>query len=342
MLPESGWYSYLLFGAAGWGIMPSEGGGGGRWLSWSGQFLMRGSNFLAFPPKIEVPATPLLTAILETDQITDSLMSLSETSFQKYFNQLDWACEFSRDDDMALLEDSAFLKNIVTVLHFQSLGQPESGKRAIRNPLYAGTIFSYLAFFCNLEVGCAVVDSRAQLRMVLFLYHGLLLNGIIEKGQIHILDIVYNMFKNCRTVWEGPLPRRGELVQRFWICFGVNILDSKLLATLAQERFDSSISTNRRLDKAEPSSFGRPRKMKPIILEEISKSYRRVCNHDFDDVVDNYHTPEQRDRAKHTEYYMLAVRGNDMLDAIDEEQPLLSLHLIACSIFLEQFVCSLT
>jgi hypothetical protein len=82
--------------------------------------------------------------------------------------------------------------------------------------------------------------------------------------------------------------------------------------------------------------------MKPIRPEEISKSYWRVCNHDFHDVVDKYHTPEQRDQAQHTEYYMLAVRGNDTLDAIDEEQPLHSFHLIACSIFLEQFVCSLT
>ncbi len=85
--------------------------------------------------------TGIINSILETDHITDSLMSLSETLFQKYFNQLEWACKLLKDDDIALLEDSAFLKNVVTVLHFQSLGQPESGKRAIWNP------FSYLAFF---------------------------------------------------------------------------------------------------------------------------------------------------------------------------------------------------
>ena len=82
--------------------------------------------------------------------------------------------------------------------------------------------------------------------------------------------------------------------------------------------------------------------MNPIQPEDVSKSYRRVCNRDFHDVVDNYHTPEQKERGKHSDAYTFAVRINDTLDAIEEEQPLLSFNLIACSVILEQFVCSLT
>lgn len=81
--------------------------------------------------------------------------------------------------------------------------------------------------------------------------------------------------------------------------------------------------------------------MNPIKPEEICKSYGRICNHDFHDVVDMYHTEEQRERVKHTDYYMLAVRANDTLDAIDAEQQLLSLNLISCSIVLEKIVCGL-
>lgn len=39
---------------------------------------------------------------------------------------------------------------------------------------------------------------------------------------------------------------------------------------------------------------------------------------------------------------MLVVRINDTLDAIDEEQELLSFNLVACAVILEQIVCSLT
>jgi len=49
---------------------------------------------------------------------------------------------------------------------------------------------SYMAFFGNLEAGCRLVDNHDQLRIAMFLCHGLLLNGIIESGQIPFLDIM--------------------------------------------------------------------------------------------------------------------------------------------------------
>ena len=157
-----------------------------------------------------------------------------------------------------------------------------------------------------------MVDNRAQLRIVMFLYHGLLLNEIIKVGQIPFLDILYASFKNSRAVWEGPLPRRGELVQRFWTCFGLNVVDSKKMAQEARGMYDSSASQGRTIDEVGPLLLGRSRKMNNI---KPDKSYRRVCNHDFHDVVDKYHTAEQRKRAKHSDYYMLAVRVNDTLSS---------------------------
>ena len=282
----------------------------------------------------------MLTAILETDQITETLMSLSENAFQKFFTQVKWASELLQNEPNSCIKDPTFIHNIVTVLFLENLSLPVSAKRAIWNPLYAGTIFSYLSFFGNMEAGCSLVDNHAQLRVVMFLYHGLLLNGIVEKGQIPFLDIMYASFKNSRAVWEGELPRRGELVQRFWICFGLNHVDSRTMAEEAREMYDSSILA--RADEAGASFSGRRRRMNPIRPEEISKSYRRVCNNDFHDVVDRYHTTEQRERSMNTDYYKLAVRVNDTLDAIDEEQTLLSFNLISCGVIMEQFVFSLT
>ncbi|KAL7437357.1 hypothetical protein ACHAXH_006497 [Discostella pseudostelligera] len=255
----------------------------------------------------------LLTSILETDQITDSLMYLSESAFEIFFKQLEWARDkLMEDGPDALIKDPKFSHNFSIVLHLQNLGLPVSAKRAIWNPLYAGTILSYLSFFGNMEAGCAMVDNRAQLRIVMFRYHGLLLNGIIKVGQIPFLDILYASFKNSRAVWEGPLPRRGELVQRFWTCFGLNVVDSKKMAQEARGMYDSSASQGRTIDEVGPLLLGRSRKMNNI---KPDKSYRRVCNHDFHDVVDKYHTAEQRKRAKHSDYYMLAVRVNDTLSS---------------------------
>jgi len=90
------------------------------------------------------------------------------------------------------------------------------------------------------------------------------------------------------------------------------------------------------------SSCHRNRKMRPIEPAEISTCFRRICNRDFHDVVDKYHTPEQRHRSRGTDYYMFAVRVNDTIDAIGSEQQLLSFNLPTMGILIEQYVCSLS
>jgi hypothetical protein len=72
--------------------------------------------------------------------------------------------------------------------------------QAIWNPLCAGTILSLLAFFGNLEGGCAVVDCQAQLRIVLYLYHSLFVNGCSHDGQIPMLYLLYAAFKECKAI----------------------------------------------------------------------------------------------------------------------------------------------
>jgi hypothetical protein len=279
----------------------------------------------------------MLTAILENDTIVNSLLNLSESIFGKFFGQVKWAQELSKKE-AGSNADPKFKHNMAVVEFLENLGLPVFGKRAIWNPLCAGTTFSYLTYFGNLGAGCTLIDCRAQLRITMYLYHGLLINGIIRRGEIEFLDMIYDIFKSSRAIWEGPLPRRGELVQRFWMCFGVSLSDSRELSQQAREAF--------RLMASKPQSTMKPswktRKMKPIEPAEISKSYRRVCERDYHDVVDNYHTPEQRRRHKGSDYYMFAVRTNDTLDAIEHEQQLMSFNLPSCGVIMEQFVCSLT
>lgn len=94
----------------------------------------------------------MLTAVLETDQITESLMSISEVVFKNFFAQVEWASMIFRVEPDSL-DDPKLQHNVRVVLFLKNLGLPVSGRRAIWNPLCAGTTFSYLAFFGSLEAG---------------------------------------------------------------------------------------------------------------------------------------------------------------------------------------------
>ena len=91
-------------------------------------------------------AHAMLTAILETDNFTDSLMSLSESAFQKFFKQVEWAKNISDGGQDSFAQGPSFCRNIEAVCSLKNLGLPVDAKRAIWNPLFAGTSFSYLTW----------------------------------------------------------------------------------------------------------------------------------------------------------------------------------------------------
>jgi len=279
----------------------------------------------------------MLTSILETDKIFNGSLDVYERVFNNYFDQLESVSNvLKQEPDTEILKNKTWTQNMTMVAFLKNFGLDVFNKRALWNPLCAGTTFSILCFFGNLEAGCAMIDCQVQLRMTLHLFHALKINGIIEEGQVPILDWIHNCFKKSRGVWEGPLPRRGELVQRFWICFGLNVTDAKKMADR------SKLSVQRRkvfVDTHEED--WETRRIKPIDPAAIAKCYHRIRNHDFHDVVDKYHSDDQRRRMKGTEIYSCAVRAHDILDAIDDEQQLLALNLPVCGGMMEQFVCSL-
>uniref|UniRef100_A0A7S0C8Z2 Uncharacterized protein n=1 Tax=Proboscia inermis TaxID=420281 RepID=A0A7S0C8Z2_9STRA len=82
--------------------------------------------------------------------------------------------------------------------------------------------------------------------------------------------------------------------------------------------------------------------MQPIEPAEISTSFRRVCERDFHDVVDKYHTPEQKKNSRGTEQYTVAVRTNDTLDHLEDEIELHAINFIPAAYHLEQCVCSIS
>ena len=280
----------------------------------------------------------MLTAISETDKVERDLTYSSKLAFNLFFEQLDRA-RYVKKTEADSLESQVFERNMTTVEFLRNLGLPVFGDRAIWNPLSGGTIFSYLAIFGNVEAGCCLIDDRAQLRIVLHLYHALRVNNFILRGKIPLLDVLYDAFKNSRAIWEGPLPKKGQFVERFWVSFGSSRGHAAEMAEKSREMMQAA-SVSRQ------NPFGNyrsvRRKMRPIEPAELATSFRRICNRDFHDVVDNYHTPEQRQRNRGSDYYTFAIQMNDTLDAIEREQQLFALNLPACGVYLEQFVCSLS
>lgn len=100
--------------------------------------------------------------------------------------------------------------------------------------LCARTAFSILNYVGNLYFGCTLIDCQAQLRISLYLYHGLLINSIIKEGDAPLLDVLFDAFKESKAIWAGSLPQRGELVKRFWICFGMSFNKLKLMTEKAK------------------------------------------------------------------------------------------------------------
>lgn len=286
----------------------------------------------------------LLTAILEVEPIFDRLVEVSLSTFHNYFEQLNYAKTLASNNPESLgtvssREIQSFWRNMISVTFLENFGLPVYGPPTMFNPLCAGTIFSYLSYFGNLDCGIGMIDCQAQLRVALHLFHALLMNGIVRKGEIPLLDMLYDNFRNSKAVWQGSLPKKGEFGRRFWICWGVSTTDARHMSEDAKESF-------RKLQRKPYSRNRKPqpeekRKLLSFEASEISRSYRRICNHDFHDVVDKCHTPEQRRKYRDTDFYRLTVNTNDTLEAIEDEQTLLSLNLPSFSAVIEQFVNSL-
>ena len=293
----------------------------------------------------------MLTAILEVEPLLDKLAEVSKGVFDAFFKQIEWAKAQAAVNSESFpnsnicksvasgLTDMAFLQNLGLTTAF--------GERALWNPLCAGTIFSFLNYFGNYNGGCTMIDHHGQLRITLHLFHALLANGILKTGEIPMLDCLYDGFRNSKAIWSGrSLPQKGEFVQRFWTCMGNNAVDAARVSEEAKNAIQGVLqapNTNTVRPRSSMKNTTRRDKKNhvPIEASELSKSFRRICHRDFHDVVDRYHTPEQRRKHKDTEAYRFRVNANDTMDAIKDEQMLMSLNFSVCGVFIEQFVIAL-
>ena len=259
----------------------------------------------------------------------------SQFSFDLFYDQLgqlqeaDQPCGQHWRTNIATL---SVLKHIATPV---SSPHPEQRliDRALWNPLTAGMSMLYTMFVANVEGASATIDDFSQLRIVLHLYNGLKQVGAPVEDMI--LEKLDKLFENSPAVWDGRKPVHGELVYQWWRMYGVR-------SDVARRRADETKLRQRGVPVDMQCSPNPCRGLKPIEPGDMFKAFRYICLHDFTGLVDQYHTDEQRERAKrgrmNQTVYEHAVRSNDTLDTMDDEMGLLGLNLVAMSWHLNFFV----
>ena len=300
----------------------------------------------AVPWSLAFAVHALLTSFFEMQGHNDieKLGRMAKSSWDTYMNQIHSLVVQSNDDIQAKhwrtnLNQIHSLRWLVCPVHNQGALIED---RAVWNPLCAGLFMQYICFFGNLDGGMAMIDSFAQLRIVLHLFNAFSQLGIIPTGELPFLDWLYDTFKDCKAVWEGPIPKQGEFVKRWWISYGASIKNAQQLANATHTRLQRSTgSTNSSSTKIQAPTRLTYRDMTPINPEDIAACFRRVCLHDFAGIEDRYHTDSQRQRNEASVVYELAVRCNATMDTMEDEQRLLASNFIVIGSKLNEFVVKL-
>jgi hypothetical protein len=152
-------------------------------------------------------------------------------------------------------------------------------QRALWNPVCAGCTLAFIAYFGNVGVGSAMVDSVIQFRAWMHIYNALIQTGHVTRGEVPFLDFLYEKFENSKAIWEGPLPMRGQFVTRAMISFGMSV-------EAAQNYIASPIQKSQ-------ARNNRLRAITPIEPQAFMKSYQRICLREYTDDKDKYQSDEQ-------------------------------------------------
>jgi hypothetical protein len=280
----------------------------------------------------------LATSIFEV-QGSNAVHSIgveAESSFNLYFEQLSLASDAMK----AGSQPKHWAENMKRLQVLKMLVAPptlrpsrEQTLRALWNPFCAGNFLGYITYFSNLGEGSWMVNCFAQLLMVLHLYNALKDVGLAPSDKEGVLEMLDANFLNSKSIWEGPKPTRGTFVLRWWIAFGTDVNEARRMSDEAAGRFSnargpSNNASRRRLQET-------ARRMTPIEPAKLSKSFRRIMDRDFTDVVDKYHKTAE---AKSDPLYDHAVRCNDTMDAIRDEQSYLAMNMTALGAHLNSFI----
>lgn len=144
----------------------------------------------------------------------------SKVTYNHFFTELQQQLD-SKIPNSTIWEPN--LKSMMAIKRLPTVTGPpinvQSEYRAFWNPCCGGMFNTYLAYQVNLEAGAVMLDSFAQLRIVLHLYNALKLRNLIS-GKIPLLTSLDQFFEGVKSVWEGEKPNRDNIVKRFWLVYG--------------------------------------------------------------------------------------------------------------------------
>ncbi len=283
----------------------------------------------------------LLTSVFEMQGNNDvhSLAETAKTSFELYFDQIEKAERMLKGKS----QPRDWSENLKRIQLLKWLVVPPTLKpdrvatlRAFWNPLCAGSFLCYIAYFSNLEQGSWMVDSFAQLRIVLHLYNALKDVGLLPPEGREILGLLDDQFKNSKAIWEGLQPSRGDFVRRFWISYGTELKEAQRRSRETASKYgveSTGFAAEHRVNTTTA------RQMTPMEPSKLAKSFRRIMNNDFTDVVDSYHPTASH---KTNPLYDHAVRCNDTLDAMEADQRYLAMNMTSIGAHLNAFIMMLS
>jgi hypothetical protein len=143
------------------------------------------------------------------------------------------------------------------------------------------------------------------------IYNSLLQTGYISRGEIPLMDFLYEKFEKCKAVWQGPFPVQGQFVTRWWISLGISVDSAQKYITSPSQKL---FSLEYRL-----------RALIPILPQSFMRSYRKLCLRDYTDETDKYHSDEENNDWE---------RLYDTLYAIEDDEPLLAFHWTSIGYYL--------
>lgn len=261
----------------------------------------------------------------------DFLATTAEDSFNKFMQQVKSTeiqhhdtvlrCPLSIEkEDKEVFDWIQFLVQVPLDMIFKH----EWRLLSIWNPYCAGTFLSFLAYLGNLEWGTLFVDSVSQLKVTLHLFNALKQAGAIRPSQIGLLDLIFDIFKDTKAIWEGPIPVKGQFQNRWCTMIGFKCGMTRLMVF------------------AKPSSMNKyTRKTKQLYIDQFSKSFSRICLRHVDGAVDRHEGDEDRRMRRNPLICKLQAHTNSTMKAMSEDDFVLVPNWIRLGFVLNQFYSKL-
>lgn len=237
----------------------------------------------------------VLTALVQIqgNSHVHKLGAAAKKTFNRFYDQLEKISDKPGFDKVLGLEEAekaltfGDVPDVMPAYIRQNgmLKRPESREPTLWNPLTAGMWLLHTSFLGNLTVGINSLDNFSQLKFILQLHHAFLREGVYKEGRILFLDQLLKYAGSVKSLFEGPLPEKGESCKRMMIAAGMPPKDAQRNLELLQNELKYlKDPKNKEKMLILAGSTAPHRFMVTLRAEMFLPSYRRCIKGDFDDV----------------------------------------------------------